>query len=89
MGGRNVPAQRIEDKDMTRTLVAAAAAVLAFGGIVNAAPAVVAEPRRGFQGAWECEGPPHYNGPLQNAWSHGLTTSDLAHDSGLVVVAEG
>ena len=58
---------------MKRTLLAAAAAVLAFGGIVTAAPAV-AEPRCGFQGDWDCEGPPQYNGPLQNTWSHGLTT---------------
>ena len=56
-----------------RALLAAAAAALALGGIVTAAPAV-AEPRCGFQGDWDCEGPPQYNGPLQNTWSHGLTT---------------
>ena len=53
---------------MKRTLVAAAAAaVLALGGIVTAAPAV-AEPRCLFQGDWNCYGPPQYNGPLQNTW---------------------
>ena len=57
---------------MRRTLFAAAAAALAICGIVNAAPAV-AEPRCLFQGDWNCEGPPQYNGPLQNTWSHGLT----------------
>ena len=36
------------------------------------APAV-AEPRCGFRGDWDCTGPPQYNGPLQNTWSHGLT----------------
>jgi hypothetical protein len=57
---------------MKRTLIAAAAAVLALGGIVIAAPAV-AEPRCGFQGDWNCQGAPRWNGPLQNTWSHGLT----------------
>jgi hypothetical protein len=52
---------------MRRTLFAAAAAALAICGIVNAAPAV-AEPRCLFQGDWNCEGPPQYNGPLQNTW---------------------
>lgn len=68
---------------MKRTLLVAAAAALALGGIVSAAdftisnrkvPLTVAEPRCGFQGDWDCEGPPQYNGPLQNTWSHGLTT---------------
>jgi len=54
-------------------LLAAAAAALTLGGIVTAAPAV-AEPRCGFQGDWDCEGPPQYNGPLQNTWSHGWTS---------------
>ena len=58
---------------MNRTLFAATAAALAFGGIVTAAPAV-AEPHYGFQGDWDCEGPPQYNGPLQNTWDHGYTT---------------
>ena len=57
---------------MKRILLAAAAAALAAGGIVTAAPAV-AEPRCGFQGDSDCDGPPPYNGPLQNTWSHGLT----------------
>jgi hypothetical protein len=57
---------------MKRTLLVAASAVLALGGIVTAAPAV-AEPRCGFQGDSDCERPPQYNGPLQNTWSHGLT----------------
>ena len=52
---------------MKRTLFAAAAAALAAGAIVTAAPAV-AEPRCLFQGDWNCEGPPQYNGPLQNTW---------------------
>ena len=59
---------------MKRTLLAAAAAALTLGGISTAATAV-AEPRCGFQGDWDCEGPPQYNGPLQNTWSHGLTTT--------------
>jgi hypothetical protein len=58
---------------MKRTLAAAAAAALALGGIATATPAF-AEPRCGFQGDWDCEGPPQYNGPLHNTWSHGLTT---------------
>ena len=71
---RNVPAHRREEQGMKRTLLAAAtAAALALGGFVAAAPAV-AEPRCGFQGDRDCEGPPQYNGPLQNTWSHGLTT---------------
>ena len=53
-------------------LLAAAAAAFVFGGIVTAATSG-AEPRCGFQGDWGCEGPPQYNGPLQNTWSHGLT----------------
>ena len=72
-GARNVRAHRREDRGMSRTLLAAAAAMLALGGIVMASPAV-AETRCGFQGDWNCEGPPQYNGPLQNTWSHGLTT---------------
>jgi hypothetical protein len=40
-----------------RLWLAAVAAALAFGGIVTAATAV-AEPRCGFQGDWDCEGPP-------------------------------
>jgi hypothetical protein len=72
VGARNVRAHR-RGVSMRRTLLAAAAAVLTFGGIVTAAPAV-AEPRCGFQGDWDCEGPPQHNGPLQNTWSHGLTT---------------
>ena len=58
---------------MKRTLLVAATAVLALSGIVTAATAV-AEPRCGFQGDWDCEGPPQYNGPLQNTWSHGWTS---------------
>ena len=50
-----------------RALIAAAAAALVLGGIATAAPAV-AEPRCLFQGDWNCEGPPQYNGPLQNTW---------------------
>lgn len=57
---------------MKRALLAAAAAALVFGGIVTAAPAI-AQPRCEFQGDWDCQGAPQYNGPLQNTWSHGLT----------------
>ena len=57
---------------MKHTLAAAAAAALALGGIVTAAPAVAAPCL--FQGDWNCTGQPQYNGPLQNTWSHGLTT---------------
>ncbi|MDT5132647.1 MAG: hypothetical protein QOJ56_6652 [Mycobacterium sp.] len=52
---------------MRCTLLAAASAALAVGGIVAAAPAV-AEPRCLFQGDWNCYGTPQYNGPLQNTW---------------------
>jgi hypothetical protein len=58
---------------MKRSLAITAAAALAAGAIATAIPAG-AEPRCGFQGDWNCEGPPQYNGPLQNTWSHGLTT---------------
>lgn len=57
---------------MKRTLLAAAAAALALGGIGTAAPAVAGPCL--FQGDWNCTGQPHYNGPLQNTWDHGLTT---------------
>ena len=56
-----------------RIILAAAAAALALGGILTAATAV-AEPRCNYEGDWDCEGPQQYNGPLQNTWSHGLTT---------------
>ena len=55
-----------------KRMLLATATVLALGGIVTAAPAV-AEPRCGVQGGADCYGTPHYNGPLQNTWSHGLT----------------
>jgi hypothetical protein len=58
---------------LMRLFFAATAAVLALSGIVAAAP-TGAEPRCLFQGDWDCSGPPRYNGPLQNTWSHGLTT---------------
>jgi hypothetical protein len=58
---------------LMRLFFATTAAALALGGIVTATPAG-AEPRCGFQGDWDCQGPPQYNGPLQNTWSHGLTT---------------
>src|ERR1700728_336771 len=73
VGARNVWAHRREDRGMRRIILAAAAAALALGGILTAATAV-AEPRCGFEGDWDCEGPPQYNGPLQNTWSHGLTS---------------
>ncbi|MGC2377128.1 MAG: hypothetical protein WA622_08220 [Mycobacterium sp.] len=57
---------------MKRTLLVAASAALALGFFAPAQTAV-AEPRCLFQGDWNCEGPPQYNGPLQNTWSHGLT----------------
>jgi hypothetical protein len=56
-----------------RFVFCAAAAVLALSASVTASAPAVAEPRCGFQGDWDCEGPPQYNGPLQNTWSHGLT----------------
>jgi hypothetical protein len=56
-----------------QALLAAAAAALAAGVIVTGAPAASAEPRCLFQGDWNCQGAPRYNGPLQNTWSHGLT----------------
>ena len=52
---------------MRRAFFAATAAALALGGIVTAAQAG-AEPRCLFQGDWNCDGPPQYNGPLQNTW---------------------
>jgi len=57
---------------MKRILLTAVSAALAAGMIVAAAPAI-AEPRCGFQGESDCSGLPHYNGPLQNTWSHGWT----------------
>jgi len=62
-----------EDTMKNTILTAAAAGVLAFGGIAFAAPAI-AQPQCLFQGDWDCTGQPQYNGPLQNTWSHGLTT---------------
>jgi hypothetical protein len=56
---------------MKRRTLAAAAAALALGGMVTAAPAVAGPCL--FQGDWNCTGQPQYNGPLQNTWSHGLT----------------
>jgi hypothetical protein len=53
-------------------LTGVAAAALAFGGIALAAPAG-ALPQCLFQGDWNCQGAPQWNGPLQNTWSHGLT----------------
>lgn len=53
-------------------LTAIAVAALALGGIVTAAPAA-ALPQCLFQGDWNCQGAPQYNGPLQNTWDHGLT----------------
>jgi hypothetical protein len=80
--GRNVrvPLER-EQIMVKRTLIAAAAAALALGGIVTAAPAG-AEPRCGVQGGADCYGAPHYNGPLQNTWSHGLTQDPQICDDG-------
>ncbi len=72
-GGGNVLACLREDRGMKRSLAAAAASVFAAGAILIAAPAV-AEPRCGFQGDWNCQGGPQYNGPIQNTWDHGLTT---------------
>lgn len=46
--------------------VAAIAAVL-LGGVV-AAPAAQAAPRCLFQGDWNCEGTPPYQGPSQPIW---------------------
>jgi hypothetical protein len=58
---------------MRWALLAAAAAAVALGGIISAAP-TVAEPRCGFQGDWDCEGAPQYNGALQHTWNHGYTS---------------
>src|ERR1700759_2541356 len=52
---------------LMRLFFAATTATLALGGVFSAAP-VGAEPRCLFQGDWNCEGPPQYNGPLQNTW---------------------
>lgn len=69
---------------MNRTLlVAASATTLALGGFVTAAPAV-AEPRCQA----DCEGP-HYNGPLQNTWSHGLTQDPQLRGGGNTFVPCG
>jgi hypothetical protein len=67
-----------------RRALAAASAALAASGVVTAAPTIagvsttttdtLSEPRCLFHGDWDCEGPPRYNGPLQNTWSHGLTS---------------
>lgn len=59
---------------MTRNiLTAVVGAALALGGIATAAPAI-AQPQCLFQGDWDCQGAPQYNGPLQNTWSHGWTS---------------
>jgi hypothetical protein len=44
------------------------------GSVAAAAPAAHADGPCLFQGDWNCYGTPRYNGPLQNTWSHGLTT---------------
>jgi len=58
---------------MNRILTAVTASALALG-FLGSAPTANAEPRCGFQGDWNCEGPQQYNGPLQNTWDHGYTT---------------
>lgn len=58
---------------MRRIIVTAmTAGALVFGPIAFAATAA-ALPECLFQGDWNCQGAPQYNGPLQNTWSHGLT----------------
>ena len=52
---------------MRQSLLAVAAATLALGFLAGA-PTVHAEPRCGFQGDWDCYGPPQYNGPGVNTW---------------------
>jgi hypothetical protein len=50
---------------MRQSPSAVAAATLALGFLAGA-PTVHAEPRCGFQGDWDCYGPPQYNGPGVN-----------------------
>jgi len=50
-----------------RTLLAAAVSALALGCFASP-PTANAEGPCLFQGDWNCSGPPHYNGPLQNTW---------------------
>jgi hypothetical protein len=52
---------------VNRAFLAAVGAALTLG-FVASPPAAQAEPRCLFQGDWDCEGPPQYNGPLQNTW---------------------
>jgi hypothetical protein len=59
---------------MKHTLLVAAVAALAFAAIVTVAPAAHADGPCLFQGDWNSYGTPRYNGPLQNTWSHGLTS---------------
>jgi hypothetical protein len=67
---------------MKRTLLAAAAAALALGGIATAAPAF-AEHRCGFQGDWDCDGQPQYNGrsPATTAAPTGNTRRQRCNES--------
>lgn len=72
---------------MTRIASAIAAAALALaGGLVVAAPAH-ALPRCLFDGDWNCQRPPQYNGPGLNTWDvpgtyGGWTTLPLICDPG-------
>jgi hypothetical protein len=74
VAGRNVVPHGGEDKSMTRTLVAAAAAALTLAAVVLVSNTTAhAVPRCETQGESDCSGVPPYNGPLQNTWSHGWT----------------
>lgn len=64
---------RVQNPLMLMLLKAIVVLLMPVGLIITAAPAV-AEPRCGFQGDWDCQGQPQYNGPLQNTWDHGYTT---------------
>jgi hypothetical protein len=53
---------------MKRSLLSAAAAVLAVGFFASAPAAHADGPRCLFQGDWDCSGAPQYNGPMPNTW---------------------
>jgi hypothetical protein len=52
---------------LIRTLLATAAVVVPLSFSTWAPPAG-AQPRCLFQGDWDCQGTPQYNGPIVNTW---------------------
>ncbi|PQM48066.1 hypothetical protein C1Y40_01701 [Mycobacterium talmoniae] len=70
---------------IVRGVVAALVSVAAIGVGVAVAPVAQAAPRCLFEGDWNCEGTPPYNGPGLNTWDvpgtyGGWTTNPLQCD---------